>query len=106
WIVVRTATDAAALEPAVRGAIRAVDRNRPILKVATMEQRVAASAARQRFAMTAFQAFGAIALLLAVIGVYGVIANDVVERTREIALRAAIGASRGSLVGLVLRQAA
>jgi putative ABC transport system permease protein len=106
WIVVRAATDPAALEPAVRRAIQAIDRTRPILKVATMEQRVAASAARQRFAMTAFQTFAAIALLLAVIGIYGVISGDVIERTREIALRAAIGASRTSIVGLVLRQAA
>ena len=106
WVVVRAAADPAPLEPAIRRAIQAVDRNRPILKVATMEQRVAASAARQRFAMTAFEAFAAIALLLAVIGIYGVLSGDVVDRTREIALRSAVGASRASLMALVLRQAA
>jgi ABC-type antimicrobial peptide transport system permease subunit len=106
WVVVRAAADAASLEPAVRRAIQAVDRNRPILRVATMEQRVAASAARQRFAMTAFEAFAAIALLLAVIGIYGVLAGDVVDRTREIALRSAIGASRARIMTLVLHQAA
>jgi predicted permease len=106
WVVVHAAADPAPLEPAIRRAIQAVDRNRPILKVATMEQRVAASAARQRFAMTAFEAFAAIALLLAVIGIYGVLAGDVVDRTREIALRSAIGASRARIMALVLRQAA
>ena len=106
WIVVRAASDPAALQPAVRRAIQSVDSDRPILRVATMEQRVAASAARQRFAMTAFQTFAAVALLLAVVGIYGVLAGSVVDRTREIALRSAIGASRGRIMGLILRQAA
>ena len=106
WVVVQTAADPAPLEPAIRRAIQAVDRNRPIVRVATMEQRVAASAARQRFAMTAFQTFAAIALLLAVIGIYGVLAADVVERRREIAVRSVMGASRARIMGLVLRQAA
>jgi putative ABC transport system permease protein len=105
WVVVRAA-DPASLEPAVRRAIHSVDRHRPILKVATMEQRVAASAARQRFALTAFQTFAVIALLLAVIGIYGVLAADVVDRRREIAVRSAIGASRARIMALVLRQAA
>ena len=105
WIVVHPAVDPATLEPAVRQAIQAVDRNRPILKVATMEQRMAASAARQRFVMTAFQTFAAVALLLAVLGIYGVLTGGVVERSREIALRSAIGASRARIMGLVLRQA-
>ena len=105
WVVVQAAAPAS-LEPAIRRAIHSVDRNRPILKVATMEQRVAASAARQRFALTAFQTFAVIALLLAVIGIYGVLAADVVDRKREIAVRSAIGASRARIMALVLRQAA
>ena len=106
WVVVRAESDPARLEPAVRRAIQSIDRNRPILKVATMQQRVEASAGRQRFAMAAFQAFAAIALILAIIGIYGVLAGDVVERAREIAVRTAIGASRGHIMALVLRQAA
>ena len=106
WIVVRAASDPAALQPAIRRAIQGIDRDQPILRVATMEQRVAASAARQRFAMTAFQTFAAVALLLAVVGIYGVLAGSVVDRTREIALRSAIGASRARIMGLILRQAA
>jgi predicted permease len=106
WVVVRAASDPARLEPDIRRAIQAIDRNRPILKVATMPQRVAASAGLQRFALSAFQTFAAIALLLAVIGIYGVLAGDVSDRVREIALRSAIGASRARIMALVLRQAA
>jgi putative ABC transport system permease protein len=106
WIVVHTALDPTTFEPAVRQAIRTVARNQPILRVASMEQRVAASAARQRFVMTAFQTFATVALLLAIVGIYGVLSGGVVERTREIAVRSAIGASRASIVTLILRQAA
>jgi putative ABC transport system permease protein len=105
WVVVKTAVVGSASEAAVRSAIRAVDRNQPIVRVATMEQRVAASMGRERFAMAAFDAFAAIALLLATIGIYGVLAGGVVERTREIALRSAIGASRAQIIGQVARQA-
>jgi putative ABC transport system permease protein len=106
WIVVHTAADPAAIEPAVRGAIRNVARNRPIVRLATMEQRVAAAAARQRFVMTAFQTFATVALLLAIVGIYGVLSGGVLERTSEIAVRSAVGASRARIMTLILRQAA
>jgi len=105
WVVVQTAGEPAAIEPAVRRAIHAVDRNQPIFKVATMAQRVAASAGRQRFAMTALDAFAAVALVLATLGVYGLLSGRVIQRTREIAVRSAIGATRSNIVDLVLRQA-
>jgi len=105
WIVLRTNVDPLTLEPAVRRAIAAIDANQPIVRVATLEQRVHAATAVQRFVMTAFGAFAAVALLLATIGIYGILAGGVVERTREIAVRAAVGASRGAIVGLVARQA-
>jgi putative ABC transport system permease protein len=70
-----------------------------------MEQRVAASMARQRLVMRAFDGFAAVALLLATIGIYGVLAGGVIERTKEIAVRTAIGASRASIIGHVGRQA-
>jgi ABC-type antimicrobial peptide transport system permease subunit len=69
-----------------------------------MEERVALSQARRRFALLLFEAFGAVAAILAAIGTYSLLSNGVTERTREIAVRLAIGASRRSIVTLVLRQ--
>jgi predicted permease len=105
WVLLRTTVDPATIEADVRRAIQSVDANQPIFRVATMEQRVSASMGRQRFVMAAFDAFAAVALLLATIGIYGVLARGVVERTREIALRSAVGASRGRIVRLIGGQA-
>jgi putative ABC transport system permease protein len=105
WVVIRTTNDPAVIEAAVRRAIREVNPNQPIVQVATMEQRVAASMARQRLVMMAFDVFATVALLLAAIGIYGVLAASVIERTREIAVRSAVGASRASIIGQIGRQA-
>jgi putative ABC transport system permease protein len=104
WIVVRTQGDAAALTPAIRRAIRSVDKNQPVVNVATMDERVRASASARRFALFLFESFGIVALVLAAIGTYGLLSGSVTERTREIGVRAALGASRQSVVALVLRQ--
>ena len=103
-LVVRTHGDAAALAPAIRSAIWSVDKNQPIVRVATMDNLLASSEAQRRFALILFEAFALVALVLAATGMYGVLAGSVTERMREIGIRAALGASRGDILALVVRQ--
>jgi predicted permease len=104
WLVVRTGVDALRAAPTIRAAIWSVNKDQPIVRIATMGQLVAASAAERRFALTLFEMFSLSALVLAAIGLYGVLSAIVSERTREIGVRSALGASRSSILALVVRQ--
>jgi putative ABC transport system permease protein len=104
WLVVRARGNAGALAPAIRQAIWSVDKDQPVVKVATMDNLLAASAAERRLALILFEAFGVVALVLAATGIYGVLSGSVTERTREIGVRLALGASRRNILALVFRQ--
>jgi predicted permease len=101
-LVVRTSGDPAAMTNAVKRAVWSVDRNKPITRLATMEQLIWRTASEQRFASVIYGTFAIAALLLAAVGLYGVISGLVAERTREFGIRAALGATRGEIVRGVL----
>lgn len=103
-LVVRTRGDPVALAPAVKKAIWSVDKDQPIVRVARMEDVVAASAAQRRFALIVFEVFALVALVLAATGIYGVLSGSVAERSREIGVRSALGASPGDILRLVVQQ--
>lgn len=103
-LVVRARDDAATLTAPLREAIWSVDKDQPVVRVATMNDLLTASAAERRFALIVFEAFAVAALLLAAAGIYGVLSGSVAERTREIGVRAAFGAPRGGIVAMVVRQ--
>lgn len=105
-LVIRSHGDPAALAAAVRTAVWSVDKDQPVVRIATMDDLVTASAAERRFALILFEAFAMATLILAAAGIYGVLAGNVAERTREFGVRTALGASTGNIVGLVVRQGA
>jgi predicted permease len=103
-LVVRTDQDPRALIPATLDAIRSVDSEQPVYDVRTMEDVVERSTAQRWLNMMMVTSFAAIALLLASVGVYGVVAYGVSERRREFGIRLALGAERGAVARLVVRQ--
>ena len=104
WLVVSGRGNALDFVQPVREAIWSVDRNQAIVRIATMESRLTASTADRRFTLTVFETFGSVALLLAAIGIYGVLSGSVTERTREIGVRSALGATRANILALIVRQ--
>jgi putative ABC transport system permease protein len=103
-LVARAYGDAAPLVPAVRNAIWSVNKDQPIVHAALMDALLAASESLRRFTMIVFEAFALVSLLLAATGIYGVLSDSVAERTREIGVRSALGASRAGILALVIRQ--
>jgi putative ABC transport system permease protein len=102
---VKSAEDPVTLAPAIRAAIRSIDVELPLSALRTMEEVVEGSVAQRRFQTNLVLAFGLAALLLASLGVYGVMSYAVTQRTTEIGIRLALGAERGVVLRMVLRQA-
>jgi putative ABC transport system permease protein len=104
WLAVRTKGKPAAVVPALRDALAKVDPDVPLANVQTLEEQVAGSVAQPKFSMLMVGIFAGIALLLAAIGIYGVISYSVAQRTHEIGIRMALGARQADVVRMIARQ--
>jgi putative ABC transport system permease protein len=101
-LIVRTDGDAMALAPSVRAAVQSVDPSLPIVRARTLDEVIGASLTQRRFNMTLLMVFAGIALVLAIAGIYGTVAYAVAQRTQEIGIRVALGATTREVLRLVL----
>ena len=103
-IVVRTESDPMSTVAAVRASVLSLDKDQPIARVMAMDQIVYNSVAEKRFSMFLLNIFAAVAMIMAAVGLYGVMSYTVTQRTHEIGIRMALGARRGDIVRLVVGQ--
>ena len=105
YVMVRSPTsDPLTLVPAIRREVATVDSEQPLAEIQTLDQRLTASVAQQRFVMAMLVCFATLALSLAVVGIYGIMSYVSQQRTREIAIRMALGAEQKQVIWMIVRE--